>query len=86
MTKIRGLAEAQRMGDVVDGHSRVAQVLDRDFDPQLIEDVAKGGLLLPKSSPERTYGGGEMLGDILQARLWRGAGAERVQTCATRGR
>ena len=51
VAKIRGLAEPERVGDVVDRHLRVAQIFDRDFRSQLVEDVAKRSLLLLQFAP-----------------------------------
>ena len=69
MAKIGRLAESEREGDVVDRHLRVAQILDRHFGPQLIENLPERRSFLAQFPAQRPLGDVEMRGDVLQGQL-----------------
>src|SRR5271165_5533361 len=69
MAKVGRLAEPERKGNVVDRHLRVAQILDRHFGPQLIENLPERRSFLAQFPAQRTLGRVETSGDVLQAHV-----------------
>src|SRR4029434_2443635 len=51
--KVSGLAETERIGDVVDRQLGVAQVLDGNLHPELVHQIAKRCALLVELAPQR---------------------------------
>ena len=69
MAKVGRLAEAKRIGDVVHRHLRVAQILDRHFGPQLIENLPERHSFLAQFPAERPFRGAQVRRDVLQAHV-----------------
>src|SRR5271166_3482625 len=46
VAKIRRLAEAQGMGDIIDRHLSIAQIFYRHLGPQLVEEIPKRSLFV----------------------------------------
>ena len=67
MAKVRRFAEAQGMGDIIDRHLTIAQILYRHLGPQLVEEVAERRVFVAQFSPERAHRDAEMRRDMLQA-------------------
>jgi hypothetical protein len=64
VAKIGSLAEAKRIGDVVDRHLRVAQILNRHFRPQLSEDLPERRSFLAQFPAQRPFGSVEVCSDV----------------------
>src|SRR5271165_4704822 len=67
VAKIRRLAEAQGMSDIIDRHLSIAQIFCRHLGPQLVEEVAERRVFVAQFAPERAHRDAEMCSDLLQA-------------------
>src|ERR1700675_3266961 len=78
VAEIRGLAETQRMRDVVDRHFRIAQVFYRNFRAQLIEQFTKRRILQAQFAAQRSDRRVEVGGDVVQARVSAKRGKQKL--------
>src|SRR5271165_5845984 len=67
VAKIRRLAEAQGMSDIIDRHLSIAQILYRHLGPQLVEEVAERRFFVAQFASERAHRDAKMCGDVLEA-------------------
>src|SRR5271165_1752624 len=67
VAKIRRLAEAQGVGDILDRHLSIAEIFYRHLGPQLVEEVAERRVFVAQFASERAHRDAEMCGDVLQA-------------------
>jgi hypothetical protein len=68
MPEIRGIAEAQGLGNVLDCQIGVAQISDGDVPAQFIDQLTKRGIFFAQFSPQRTGADVQVLRDALEAR------------------
>ena len=67
--KIRCLAEAEGMRDIVDCHLCIAQIFYGHLGPQLVEEIPKRSVFVPQFSTKRPHRDAEMIRDVFQARM-----------------
>ena len=69
VAKIRCLAEAQGMRNIVDRHLCIAQIFYGHLGPQLVKEIAKRSLFVSQFTTKRPHRDTEMRRDVIEARM-----------------